>query len=293
MGIKGFLELIKCYGINNALITIDKENQDAFKERYQGKTFVMEVSNLMYKFVYVSGELFIGHFLKQYKYLTDLGINVTYVFDGKPLKEKDSTLKNRHEQKRKQELKWEKDLDFQKNRYPIPEYYDQLKKSFDEHKIKYFQAVADGEAGCVQFQKVYGDDNMIVVSDDWDVLAYGATKVIRHLTGSQHPCVEVNTSILLSNLEMNYDSFLDVCILCGTDFNILTIPGIGVKRAVQKIKKYKNIETYIESKEFDNIDFQKKCNMTKEEFIAKFIPEIIKTRQIFKEPNQLIEKLFL
>ena len=45
---------------------------------------------------------------------------------------------------------------------------------------------------------------------------------------------------------MNYDEFVDFCILCGCDYTC-TIPRLGFITAYKSILKYKNIEAIIEN----------------------------------------------
>lgn len=72
-----------------------------------------------------------------------------------------------------------------------------------------------------------------VLSTDSDVLAFGATRLLRStdafdgFAGSAE-CYEL--AGVLHALDMTYPQFVDFCILLGTDFNS-TIPGVGEVRA--------------------------------------------------------------
>ena len=47
-------------------------------------------------------------------------------------------------------------------------------------------------------------------------------------------------------MELSYEQFVDLCILCGCDY-CSTIKGIGPKTAFKLIKQHKSIETVIEA----------------------------------------------
>jgi len=57
---------------------------------------------------------------------------------------------------------------------------------------------------------------------------------------------QIRIETILSGLELDEASWLDLCIMCGTDFND-NIPRIGPVISLNYIKKYKNIETIGES----------------------------------------------
>lgn len=45
---------------------------------------------------------------------------------------------------------------------------------------------------------------------------------------------------------MSYIQFIDLCILCGSDFTKKTIKNIGIKTALKLIKQHNNIENILE-----------------------------------------------
>lgn len=49
---------------------------------------------------------------------------------------------------------------------------------------------------------------------------------------------------MLKELDLNYDEFVDLCILCGCDYTD-TIEGIGPITAFKMIKEHKTIEGVI------------------------------------------------
>jgi 5'-3' exonuclease len=81
------------------------------------------------------------------------------------------------------------------------------------------------------------------------------------LNVSDGTCVRVNYSEVLERIGLDSDSFLDFCIMCGTDYN-KNINLIGPVKAVKLLGLYKNIENIntkckIGEETWDNK--QKKC----------------------------------
>jgi flap endonuclease-1 len=113
--------------------------------------------------------------------------------------------------------------------------------------IPYIIAPCEAEAQCAELarkQKVYG-----TATEDMDALTFRTPKLIRKLTFSQaskekQPIVEIDFEVMLRGLELTYEQFVDLCILCGCDY-CSTIKGIGPKTALKLIKQYKTLEQVI------------------------------------------------
>jgi len=122
------------------------------------------------------------------------------------------------------------------------EHVNQVKRLLTLLGLPYIDAISEAEATCAQMCK----DGLVYacVSEDFDCLAHGAPIFIRHLKFSDKKNdgpQEFKIVNVLKELELNYDEFVDLCILCGTDYN-LNIRGIGPKTALKLIKEYKSIE---------------------------------------------------
>jgi len=121
-------------------------------------------------------------------------------------------------------------------------------------------------------------------SQDFDSLLFGCPRVVQNLSKSLRRKVQgrwqyqkiqplsINLKNNLINLGITIFQLVDIGILIGTDY-FAGIEGIGPKKALQLIRKYKTLETLI-LKEYDRYDFH------------ELIPEIIKSvRKIFLFPN--------
>lgn len=119
---------------------------------------------------------------------------------------------------------------------------------FDILKVPYFNAILEAEKTCVHLQK----DGLVdgVLSEDTDVLAYGVKHFLTKINTGDDTCVYINIDEVLQTLELSYEQFLDVCIMCGTDYNN-NIPKIGPKNAYKLIKEYGSIEGIKDGKNID------------------------------------------
>lgn len=57
----------------------------------------------------------------------------------------------------------------------------------------------------------------------------------------QQPILEIDLEVALRGLDLTFEQFVDLCILCGCDY-CNTIKGVGPKTALKLIKQFKNIE---------------------------------------------------
>lgn len=82
-----------------------------------------------------------------------------------------------------------------------------------------------------------------------DALTHATPILLRNLTMSESrkiPINEIKLDDVLAGLEIDMKEFVDLCILLGCDY-CGNIRGIGPKRAIELIKKYKTIENVLEN----------------------------------------------
>ncbi len=190
--------------------------------------------------------------------LMDEGIKLVYVFDGKAPDLKYKTHKERESSrdlaKEKYEVaKDESDVEGMK-RYSSQllrlnsEMIEESKELLESMGIPVIQAPSEGEAQAAYMArtntKVYAS-----VSQDYDSLLFGAPILIRNLTVSRKRktysgYVEIKQEVIeldkvLNVLEINLEQLICLGILVGTDYNPKGIPGIGQKKALDIVRKYK------------------------------------------------------
>ena len=198
-----------------------------------------------------------GIFYRNINLISD-GIRLIYVFDGKPPELKGGTHKIREEgrelaKSRYKEAKQEEDIEAMKR------YGSQLirldetmigesKELLKAMGIAVIQAPGEGEAEAAYLNKI-NNEIYATVSQDYDSLLFGAPRLIRNLVLARKRktfsgWVEIRSEMIelqkvLNILEINLDQLICLGILVGTDYNPRGLPGIGQKRALDIVRKYK------------------------------------------------------
>jgi flap endonuclease-1 len=190
--------------------------------------------------------------------LLNEGIKLVYVFDGRAPELKEKTFKKRQDVRDIAKERYETAKD-EADVMGMKRYSSQLLRLDDEMikeskellvamGIPIIQAPSEGEAQAAYMSrtntKVYAS-----VSQDYDSLLFGASRLIRNLTVSRKRktysgYVEIKPEIIelekvFNFLEINLEQLICLGILVGTDYNPKGIPGIGQKKALDIVKKYK------------------------------------------------------
>ncbi|XP_050445677.1 flap endonuclease 1 [Cataglyphis hispanica] len=251
----------------------------AIKERelkhYFGRKIAVDASMCLYQFLIavrsegaqlttVDGETtshLMGTFYRTIR-LVEQGIKPVYVFDGKPPNLKSGELAKRAE-RRDEAQKLLQAAEEDGNVEAIDKFSRRLvkvtKNHADEAKqllqlmgIPYIDAPCEAEAQCaalVKAGKVFA-----TATEDMDALTFGCNVLLRRLTLSEArklPVQEIHLDKVLTDLELNHDEFIDLCIMLGCDYTG-SIKGVGPKRAIELIKNYRSLDKIIE-----NIDTKK------------------------------------
>jgi 5'-3' exonuclease len=75
---------------------------------------------------------------------------------------------------------------------------------------------------------------------------FGDVPILRYFYSRGRPILSIDPVIARQDLNLSRDSFMDLCILCGTDFSG-TIHGIGPHRALHAIQNYGSIEQVLKN----------------------------------------------
>ncbi len=190
--------------------------------------------------------------------LLEQGMKLVYVFDGKPPQNKFKTFREREEGREIARERYEKAKD-EEDIGGMKRYSSQLirinddiikesKELLEAMGIAVVQAPGEGEAQAAHLAKIR-EDIYASASQDYDSILFGAPRLIRNLTLARkrktiNGWIEVKPEIIelervLNYLEINMDQLICLGILVGTDYNPKGIPGIGQKKALQIVKKYK------------------------------------------------------
>lgn len=126
--------------------------------------------------------------------------------------------------------------------------FESLQKLLKVMKIPCRYATSEAEATCSYLNIQHKVS--AVLTEDTDVLAYGAPKFLSSINTHNETCIEVKMKDLLTQLSMTQEEFTDMCIMCGTDYN-KNIPRIGPMKSYDLICKHRSIENV---EKFTNLD---------------------------------------
>ncbi|MEK6945256.1 MAG: flap endonuclease-1 [Nanoarchaeota archaeon] len=206
-----------------------------------------------------------GIFYRNISLLSE-GLKLVYVFDGKAPDLKYKTFLKRESgrdfaRERYEEAKDREDVDAMK-RYSSQltrindEMIEESKELLKAMGIGVVQAPGEGEAEAAHLARI--KENVYAsASQDYDSLLFGTPNLIQNLTLARKRktisgWVEINPEIIeldkvLNSLEINLDQLICLGILVGTDYNPRGIPGIGQKKALDIVRKYKQPVLIFES----------------------------------------------
>jgi len=231
---------------------------DAFNTLYQFLSTIRQVDGtpLMDDKKRITSHLS-GLFYRNVALLSE-DIKLVYVFDGKPPELKLKTHKKREGSRDLAKEKYEEAKqaeDFAGMR----RYGSQLIRLDDEMikeskellramGIAVVQAPSEGEAEAAYLARVK-KEVYASVSQDYDSLLFGTPNLIQNLTLARRKktfsgYIEVKPELIelervLNSLEINLDQLICLGILIGTDYNPKGVPGIGQKKALQLVQKFK------------------------------------------------------
>ena len=129
-----------------------------------------------------------------------------------------------------------------------PEDFALTKKLFDILNVPYYQAPVEAETMCSDLCKRGLVD--AAMSEDTDVLAYASPIFLTKIDTSTDTCIRLNYDQILTSLEFTKEQFLDLCIMCGCDYN-KNIPRIGAEKAYKYLKDYGSIDGIAEKLKID------------------------------------------
>ncbi len=203
----------------------------------KGKKIVIDTSIFLYK--YESNGNLLEQFylliitLKKYK------ITPLFIFDGKIPMDKKEIFQKRRDEKIDAINKYNELKDLINNGNNSLDMMNQLRifqkkaVTMNSNKINtikllftYFGVCfqeAPGEADVLCAQLVKNNLVYACLSEDMDMFAYGCPRVLRYLSLVNHSVIMYDYNKILNILNIKSSYLLDLCILCGTDYNIKQI----------------------------------------------------------------------
>jgi len=228
MGIKKLLKFL-----NNNYPNIIKKINDT---ELNGKVIAIDISILLYQAVIAirnsgadmfnnQGEIS-SHILGLFnKTINLLKMNITpiYVFDGKPPQFKKQTINNRKETKQKANEKLNSNIDedekikyFKRTVYISKTQIEECIELLEIMGVPYIIAPEEADSQCAELVKSGIADG--VLTEDMDIMTFGANKIFRNLTSYKKDTVEISMEDVLKELQLNYDQFIELCLLFGCDY---------------------------------------------------------------------------
>ena len=141
------------------------------------------------------------------------------------------------------DMKWVEDKIKQKNNQIIdicPQDFENTKKLFDILQVPYYTAIGEAEKMC---SKLCIDGIVdAVLSEDTDVIAYGTPFFLTKIDTYTDTCIRISNESVLKELCFDFQAqLIDLCIMCGTDYND-NVPKIGAHTAYRYLINNTNIE---------------------------------------------------
>jgi flap endonuclease-1 len=196
-----------------------------------------------------------GLFFRTTKLMRE-NIKLAFVFDGVSPELKKEERQRRNELKKDAEEKYQEAL--QKEDIELMRKYAarstrltaemiiESKQLLSALGLPVIEAPSEGEAQASYM--VRKGDFYAVMSQDTDSLIFGSPRVVKNLSISGKKKVKsayqnINPELIeleenLSALHIDREQLIIISILCGTDFNIGGVKGIGPKKAVDLVKKH-------------------------------------------------------
>jgi 5'-3' exonuclease len=260
MGISGLNQFLKQYGKKVEL------------SNYRNKIFAIDTSIYMYKFKYKATT---KQFLKRFEYQVNqfdrYNIKPIYIFDGEAPIEK----KLLHAKRKKAQSNTENAIIVTKEDKLA------LKNFFIDNQIEYLTAPTEGEKYCSYLASnekgnpivsKYAD---VCMTNDLDSLLFGSPIV---LTSSKDGLLEYNLEEILGELNITLHELIYIGIVSGCDYHLQGIPKYGIKTALNRLKKERNISNWKE------IDFDINHIFT---LFTDFTKEIEMTLALNETPSRL------
>lgn len=266
MGIKGLFKLLKEFAPNS----IHEKDED----EYHGKTIAIDVSLLLYQVIIAirkSGSDILneegksvshlyGIFMKTTQFVNK-GIKPLYIFDGKPPELKYDTLQVRKTIKEQSLIKMNEAQDpeerikyFKRSVIITKEQFGECKELLNLMGIPFIDSPGEADAQCAYLAKkglIWG-----VCTEDMDLLAFGTTRLLRNmLTMKSDKIIELELAVILKELGITYEQFVDISILLGCDY-CPTIKLLGYKKALKMIKTYKNLDGIVNMIKSHKLNFK-------------------------------------
>jgi flap endonuclease-1 len=202
-----------------------------------------------------------GLFYRTTRLIADFGLQLSFVFDGRPPVQKTAEIARRRQVRERYEVEAAAarsagDLARAYSKSTMtsrltPEMVGEAKQLLQLLGLPIIQAPSEAEAQAAHMAR--RGDVWAAASKDYDALLFGAPRVVRFLTisgreflpsqGISRPITpeSIDLQAMLDALAITRSQLVDLGLLVGTDFHP-GIKGIGPKKALALVKRFRDIE---------------------------------------------------
>lgn len=116
-----------------------------------------------------------------------------------------------------------------------------IEKLLELFGIPYIKSIGEAEAQCAVLNIAKKVDG--VITEDWDALPFGTLKMLKDFSNKK-PIIEIDLMILLDELDLTKEQFIELCIANGTDY-LKGIKGFNFISLYEMYKIDKNMESFL------------------------------------------------
>jgi flap endonuclease-1 len=255
-------------GIKNLNSVIKESMKKTTFDKLRGSIIGVDFSLFLYRFVYNKNNP-IECFLRQVHLFFRHKILPVYVIDGDAPLEKQVTLDKRAQKRQKLYDTIADLLDKQtENNSPttntkITSEITKLERRcviFSQKQVQdilYFfellgiPVIRENEEADFILAKLSAANKIdYILSDDSDVLAFGAKRVLKNFCIKEEKCEIYKMEEILANLGVTMEKFVDICIMCGCDYTT-KIRNMNCRNSLQLILQWGSIEEVAKNTEYD------------------------------------------
>lgn len=267
MGVKSLNTLISSYTTNG--------EKKIHLSKFKGYKLAIDTNVYLYKYLYGKSNHINGIFFMINK-LKKFDIEPIFIFDGKPPEEKNDKIIHRKAVRNKLQQKLldlKSDLTLEEEeekRIEILEAIENIEKKimyvnklviqktqelFDLMGVGYINADCEAEQYCSKLCRLNLVDG--VVSEDTDTIACGSKVVLRDFSNRDDNITCFNLDEILYDLNINYNSFVDLCILLGNDYNNRP-RGYSAEKILELVRSYGSIDEILQNGQIKYLNYDYK-----------------------------------
>jgi flap endonuclease-1 len=275
-------------GIKNLNSVIKESMKKITFDKLHGSKIGVDFSLFLYRFIYNKNNP-VECFLRQVHLFFRHKILPVYVIDGDAPLEKQTILDKRAKKRQKLYDNIAELLDRQSdNNSPTTssritceiKKLEQQCVIFSQKQVQdilYFfellgiPVIRENEEADFVLAKLSAENKIdYILSDDSDVLAFGAKRVLKNFCIKEEKCELYIMDDILEKLGITVEKFIDICILCGCDYT-MKIRNMNCGKSLQLIIQYGSIEEVAKNTEYTiNLEQIKKA---RELFVKKISAE--------------------